>query len=252
MIFSDMGDSRKQRSCHPQDESLFAIEQVPQLQQAVQDLSWLRERGYAENSATKLVGDRYSLTQRQRIAVGRCACSDRSLKLRSSNQRAATDFENAVIWIDGFNLLTTLEAALGNGILLLGRDGALRDMTSMHGNYRLLEDTRKAVTMTISHLSSLSIHEVVWFLDQPVSNSGRLRSAIEDIAGEEATTNHEVQVVADPDPLLKQAGNEEIVVSADSAILDSGVLWWNLAAEIVAAELPERRVLNLGGETIER
>ena len=32
------------------------------------DLSWLLEKGYADRSALKLVGDRYRLRQRQRTA----------------------------------------------------------------------------------------------------------------------------------------------------------------------------------------
>ena len=54
-----VGDSRRHRGPHPEDEHLFSREAVPRLKQAVDDLSWLRTRGYAESSATKLVGDRY-------------------------------------------------------------------------------------------------------------------------------------------------------------------------------------------------
>ena len=43
------------------------------------DFSWLLTRGYAEKGALKLVGDRFSLTERQRLAVMRSACSDQHL-----------------------------------------------------------------------------------------------------------------------------------------------------------------------------
>ena len=53
------------------------------------DLSWLLGRGYAIVSAVKLVGDRWSLTERQRMAVRRAACSDeaRAGRLERSNGR---------------------------------------------------------------------------------------------------------------------------------------------------------------------
>ena len=59
---------------------------LPALRQAVADLSWLLERGYAEKSSLKLVGDRYDLLARQRTAVGRCACSDADVARRSGRR----------------------------------------------------------------------------------------------------------------------------------------------------------------------
>src|SRR6266404_1471952 len=44
--------------------------------------------------------------------------------------------------IDGFNLILTLESALGGGVMLVGRDGCYRDMASVHGTYRRVEETR--------------------------------------------------------------------------------------------------------------
>ena len=47
--------------------------------------------------------------------------------------------------IDGFNVVASVESALGGGVLLLSRDGALRDMASVHGSYRLVEETHAAL-----------------------------------------------------------------------------------------------------------
>ncbi|HYP53983.1 MAG TPA: DUF434 domain-containing protein, partial [Pyrinomonadaceae bacterium] len=69
-------DRRQHRGAHPEDERLFAPSQVAALREAVGELSWLFGRGYAPRSAVKLVGDRHSLTGRQRLAVARAACSD--------------------------------------------------------------------------------------------------------------------------------------------------------------------------------
>jgi hypothetical protein len=71
-----MPDTRKHRGPGPQDLAWFSDESIPQLRTAVHDLSWLLSREYAEASSLKLVGDRYRLVERQRIAVRRSACSD--------------------------------------------------------------------------------------------------------------------------------------------------------------------------------
>src|SRR4051794_12700876 len=61
-------DSRKHRGPGPQDPEWFSSEARPDLAQATADLSWLLSRGYAEPSSLKLVGDRYRLVERQRVA----------------------------------------------------------------------------------------------------------------------------------------------------------------------------------------
>ena len=66
-----MPDSRAHRGPDPRDREAFAPSCVPALCTAVADLSWLLGRDYAPVSALKLVGDRYSLTERQRQAVRR-------------------------------------------------------------------------------------------------------------------------------------------------------------------------------------
>ena len=61
---------RQHRGPHPADQNLFGNEQLPRLRNAVADLSWLLTRGYAAKAAVKLVGDKNSLTERQRLALG--------------------------------------------------------------------------------------------------------------------------------------------------------------------------------------
>ncbi|MHC4126245.1 MAG: DUF434 domain-containing protein, partial [Planctomycetota bacterium] len=77
-----MPDKRTHRGPHPSDEKLFSPEVVAQLRLAVADFSLLLTKGYSDNSALKLVGDRFSLSKRQRLAVMRNACSDQQSNLR--------------------------------------------------------------------------------------------------------------------------------------------------------------------------
>src|SRR4051794_18466345 len=66
----------------PKDLVLFGAAALPALVEAVADLSWLWDRGYAELSSLKLVGDRHALTERQRMAVRRSSCAEAARQRR--------------------------------------------------------------------------------------------------------------------------------------------------------------------------
>src|ERR1700704_3179695 len=98
-----MPDSRKHRGPGPQDPIWFGADAQPGLRAGVADLSWLLSRGYAMPSALKLVGDRYRLVERQRVAVQRSACSDSALASRKSRQLDSPSLRGKALLIDGFN-----------------------------------------------------------------------------------------------------------------------------------------------------
>lgn len=196
------------------------------LTKAVADLSWLRTRGYAEPSALKLVGDRYQLRQRQRVAVGRCACSDESLVARTSRRIPGSGVSGCALVIDGLNVLTTIEVALAGGVLLVGRDGCLRDMASFHGSYRLVEETERAIEILLDTIAWMKPSEARVLVDRPVSNSGRLAQAIRSAAAARALGVEAITADRVDETLVSEAA---IVATADSAILDRCGSWLNLA-----------------------
>ena len=225
-----MADRRRHRGPHPEDHQLFAPCQVPALQTATADLSWLLDRGYAEPSSLKLVGDRYTLTARQRLAVARCAAGSEQCRRRDERKVAPESLGGEELWIDGYNVLTSIEAALSGGVLIRGRDGCLRDMASMHGSYRKVDETVPAIALLGEYLARWDLCGCRWLLDQPVSNSGRLRALLRAISGEHGW-NWTVDLVPDPDPLLVAAAC--CVATADSGILDVAGRWMNLVDEVV-------------------
>ena len=225
-----MPDTRKHRGPHPTDVKLFAATEWPRLREAVCDLSWLLTRGYSETAALKLVGDRYRLTERQRKAVQRSACSDTALQDRQRKQLQPQQLQTEMLWVDGFNVLTTVEAALAGGVILLARDGCFRDLASMHGSYRKVEETWPALQAVGTVLQRLGVTDATWLLDRPVSNSGRLKQLIRQCA-EQAGWNWQVELVDNPDPLLAQT--DAVVASADSVVLDRCRRWFNLARTVI-------------------
>jgi len=240
-----MPDKRRHRGRHPQDDGLFAADQAPALQAAVADLSWLLGRGYAPQSSLKLAGDRYGLTVRQRVAVSRSACSDESLRGRLARRVDVGALAGRELAIDGYNLLITIESALAGGMILGGRDSTVRDLASVHGSYRSMEETTPALALIGRTLDSLGVPSAWWALDSPVSNSGRLKRRMLELAGENGW-QWSVELLHDPDKAL-MADNRP-VVSSDSVVLDGCRGWTNLARHIVQGQVSGAWVVDLGAD----
>jgi hypothetical protein len=146
-----MPDKRTHRGPHPRDEKLFAASAIDNLRTAVADFSGLLTKGYAERSALKLVGDRFSLTDRQRLGVMRSACSDQQLACRCDRRAEIETLAGGRLAIDGYNLLITIEAAMSGGVLLKGRDGCLRDLASIHGRNNTGRKPHRSVSQPNRH-----------------------------------------------------------------------------------------------------
>jgi hypothetical protein len=230
------------RGPDPRDGTAFGSLALPALRGAVADLSWLLSRGYANPSALKLVGDRWSLTERQRLAVRRASCSDTACECRRQRRIDAAELRGRVLLVDGFNVVTTVEAALGGGIVLGCRDGTFRDLAGIHGTYRKVAETMPALELIGARLLQLAVSQARWLFDRPVSNSGRIEALLREAArtsGWPCT----VELVADPDPLL--SASHDIVVTADSAILDHCERWFNLARDVVETRCSAATIVDL-------
>ena len=237
-----MPDKRTHRGPHPADEKLFAPKAIGNLRFAVADFSLLLTKSYAAKSALKLVGDKFSLTQRQRLAVMRSACSERQLASRSDKRIEAKNLAGQSVAVDGYNVLITVEAAMSGGVIFAGRDGCCRDLASIHGTYRKVTETIPAVQMIAEFLLELGAGKVMWLLDSPVSNSGRLKTLIRELA-EQNNWDWEIQLLLSPDAELKKT--DLIVASSDSVILDGCRRWINLATEIIEQKLSSAWIIDM-------
>lgn len=202
---------------------------------------WLLDRGYPPHATIKLVGDRHRLTQRQRLAVGRCSCSQQKQLGRAGNRLELDDARARSLLLDGYNVLTTVEAALAGAAVLVARDECYRDMASMHGTYRKVEETVPALMNIGQTLQQAQIGHARWYLDSPVSNSGRLAAVIRELAQQQGWP-WEVELVLDPDGVLAKA--ETPVATADSEILDRCSNWVNLARTVVERHVPQAWIVD--------
>lgn len=235
---------QKHRGQHANDPKLFSEKWLRVLNEAVIDLSWLYSRGYSEKSSIAMVGNRHRLTMRQRKALRRAACSDDSLLYRKAHEIVKDQLKDRQIVIDGYNLLITVEAGLAGGMVIHSRDGTYRDIASIHGTYRRVEETIPALTMIGVTLQKLEVDHVFWLLDKPVSNSGRLKGFMRDIS-EQYGFDWEIELVNNPDKNLVQLPNT-VSVSSDGWVLNRSESWYNLHRHIVDT-IPTANILDLRG-----
>jgi hypothetical protein len=219
------------------------VARLAALRVATSELSWLLSRGYQSKSALKLVGDRHALRERQRLAVARAACSEERLGRRRASRVAEREVAGEGLVVDGFNLVITLEAALSGGLLVMGRDGCVRDLSSVHGSYRAVEETERAIALAGEALAALGPQSVLWLLDRPVSNSGRLAEHIRATAAERGWP-WTVEVEFNPDREI--VNSDRVAVTSDSNVLDGVARWLNLGRMVVEQYVPGAWVIDLG------
>lgn len=219
-----MPKALRHRGADPEDERSFGAGRLPALRQATRDLCWLLDHGYGIASATELVGDRHHLTRRQR----RCVPSS---QLRGEE-----------LWIDGLNVLTAVETALGGGVILIGRDDCCRDVAGLYCRYHKVEETVPGLRALGQCASEWGVRKCQWWVDRPVNNTGRLKRIILEVAAE-AGWPWEVELVPNPDRILSTT--DQIISSSDHVILDRCHRWFNLAREVIAQHVPRAQVVDL-------
>ena len=234
-----MPNSQKHRGANPKDYAAFSEKNLENLKQADFDLSWLLSNGYSQNASLKLVGDKFSLTERQRKAINAASADKESLELRKEKEidlDIISNFKNlnSTLVIDGYNLLITIECVLSNAPLFIGLDGCMRDIASIHSTYRKVEETIPALELIGKVIEELEIKETIWVLDSPISNSGRLKQIMTDLA-EEKKWNWKVKLEKHADKSIVELSQNEnhIVASCDAWITINASNWVNLCSFIV-------------------
>ncbi len=237
-----MPNFQKHRGKHPEDLKNFSENQLPLLKNAAIDLSYLLGRGYPDAAALTLVGDRYKINQRQRQALLRVACSDYDVENRKINLCTPEDLKNEVVLIDGYNLLIIIESALSGGMIFKCRDHCYRDIASVHGTYKRVEETLPATELIGKVLAGFQAKKVIWYLDSPISNSGRLKTFLGQLADQNGW-DWEINLVYNPDKELIQA--EGIIITSDSWVIDKSKKWLNFSTWLIDGHLKDSVIIDI-------
>ena len=220
------------RGYFPSDEKEFGNDACRTLHRAGLDLYYLLNQGYHIKGASQFVGNHYLLSERQRLALVRAVSPMQSIEDRKARQ--ITDIPAGCrVNIDGFNTIITLEVALSDSTLLKCMDGTFRDLAALRGSYRLIDKTDTAITLIGKTLAAYNVGEAVFYLDSPVSNSGRLKTRILELL-DGVGFAVQVEVIHNVDSTLEKMEN---VVTSDAIILDKCKSWINLCEDILEKEI---------------
>ena len=224
----------------PKDTVEFGSKATEKLSAAAQELVFLMERGYDTKSASTFVGNHHLLSERQRLALARIVSTASAVQARK--QKELLQAPDSLV-LDGFNAIITLEVALSGSLLLEGMDGTIRDLAGLRGSYRIVDKTVQAVELLLARLETLGVQRALFYLDQQVSNSGRLRALLLEQA-ENRSVKVQVELHPSVDGLLSRM---ERVVTADAIILDKCGSWYNLNRTLIESTVPEAWILRLDG-----
>lgn len=212
----------------PEDDRNFSPEAIRKMKTASRHISYLLNEGYDLKQATVFVGNHFLLSERQRLAIMRSAASRRQLSERKRKLLPLKELAGREVWIDGFNTMITLEVLCCDSLLFTGMDGTIRDLAALRGTYRLIPETADAAQLMFDTLEEAAVSRVNILLDEPVSNSGRLKALLADVAEGRYSFELDIQILRDVDRALYR---KEGVITSDSIILDHCVSWANLTAE---------------------
>lgn len=222
------------RGYNPKDRVEFSGVWLDRLQKAAQELKFLLERGYDIKGAATFIGNHYMLSERQRLALKRVVSSKVEMDLRASKQLNMEEVKEAVVHIDAFNTIITLEVALSESLILQSMDSTVRDLAGLRGTYRIIDKTYLAVELLFKHLTRLGVKKAIFYLDAPVSNSGRLKSLLQD-EGMKCQMLTEAFVINDVDRTLEKLSH---VITSDTIILNKCISWINLNEKIIREDIP--------------
>ena len=232
-----MADSR--RGYMPSDEKDFSKENQFLLRKAQKDILYLLEQGYPIKNAVTFVGNHYLLSERQRLAIQRATSDTEIVRLRKEKQLHEKTIGKRV-YLDGLNTIITMEVALSQGTLLRCMDGTIRDLAGLRGTYRLIDKTDKAILLIGQHLSRLELKEVIFYLDAPVSNTGRLKQRIHELL-QGFDFSVEVLLVHNADVILEKL---EYVITTDAIILNKCISWYNMIPTVLE-QIPNQSIIDL-------
>lgn len=198
--------------------------------QAASQFFYLQNHCYPRDSALQWVGNRCNLTSKERELLNRGVFSQEIALRRRAKRCVGSNWQEKLLVVDGHNVQITIESALLGRSLLVGNDGALRDLAGQSASFKFSEVSEMALDMVFSFLAEFRPVKVLFLFDAPLSLSGymadkyrqRMRSL--GLAGE---------AKAVPVPEREFPYGESVVASSDRAVLDASTRWIDLARWVV-------------------
>lgn len=221
------------RGKEAKDDILFGKQAQLIFKEALSDLHYLLSRNYSDKNSLQVVGTRYKLTQRQLRAIQSMAASEEQLTVVKNKAVGIESLIGQDLVFDGFNVLILLESLFSNAYLFKGMDGCYRDLSSVHGTYKKVSQTTMALDCVAEFCKKHRVGSVLWIFDKPVSNSGRIKKMIEELAANE---NLNWNVVLENNADQSIIDRQKITVSSDAFIIRNCSQWFNFIGYLIDEE----------------
>ncbi len=194
---------------------------------AAEEVLFLLERGYHLDGVVRFVGDRHQHPEVFRQALTRMFSLFPGAEYRRRRRIAGRGVAGRPVAVDTYNVLITVRSGLRGALLVEGLDGALRDVSRVGRSFRWDEDAERALSLVRDTLQRHVPGRVTWYLDAPVSGSGRLAARIRG-------WGQEARVLSSADGGLAGLPERVAVASGDAAVIQRAAAWWDLAADALS------------------
>ena len=186
--------------------------------EAIEDYRHLKNRGYPDRAALKLVGDRWRLAGLERNCLFRAVFAEADCRARQAKLVPPGAVRGEALGVDWYNVLITVESYLKGFPVFLADDGVLRDSSGVHGSYRPGRVTEAAQQRILDSLARLEPSRVELFLDSPISFSGHMAEQLR--RSEALPPSCPVEVTVSPSADYPLKSFPGVVATSDSSIID--------------------------------
>ena len=186
---------------------------------AINDYIYLLERKYPQKAILKLIGDKYLLSGIERTILFRGIATQNKIVSRCTKLATENELYHQTLHVDCYNTLITIGSYLNGSIVFVGNDNFLRDASEIHGKIFRTELFKKSLLLIFNYLKKINVYEVLFYLDKPVSYSGKLCQEINDWLKKENIKGN-AQTCGSPDFILKNI-DYGFCSTSDSIIIDN-------------------------------
>jgi hypothetical protein len=178
----------------------------------------LVDRGYPKDSAIRFVSDHYCLPKEQRVVLIRSIVEFKLACSRKAKVLPLEALRERVVFVDGYNVLITVESLLAGYPIYQCDDGFLRDTRGVYGSYKCSKFTIPAISAILDLLALAIPSWVEVLLDQQMSRSGGLAEQIRCMMAKRGLPG-DAKTAQDVDHSLKTAMS--IVATSDGYVIDA-------------------------------
>jgi len=197
---------------------------IEKVKEAAHDLRFLLNRKYRKKNALEFVSNKYLLNRQERNFLARSVFSKSKSDERRSKITNINEIEGKILIVDGYNVLITVESILCGDFdsIVLCDDNVVRDLKAVFGKYKFSEITEIALNLILTLISRYKPLNIVFFLDNPVSFSGKLAGLVMDIM-DNLGLKGIVKLSKNVDMEIKAIASREdvVVATSDSIIIDN-------------------------------